>query len=504
MNRNERNVLVVLALLLLFGFLFWRLGPGGSRELRNIPPEGMSSTATIVSPSTATVLSTATTAALPGTTSPAHPMPAAAPAKPKPRAPKLSSTVTTPTGAPAPPKLQLHKELIPKNIEIVRCYYSQDIVPPETTFGFDINGSGFTSEFEKMIKVESGHEHVSIRNLHLVTANQIHGDLAVGPEAKTGFVYPRVLIHGLPVFSAPEPFAIVRKGEVLTVFFTSMEENGRGGTFRVITNLDDALAKTFRVDPSTPGIRISDLQFSLPFKVNGHLQITPGVPPGEHGLSVIINGKDKYKRTGMIRIVRPNIGQTGFIQGLMADEKYRRPGDPVQIYVQATGLTPQDPASLDAKAEEFNLGKASFTYLSPIQLRLTFNSPGNTPPGSYGVQILNTAGQVLFDKKDVFTMVPANWVAGVQVTPPVKTGGQSQLKVLGRDFSDDFAAGFRIDVDEPLITIKDLQRADPSTLTATITVGAAVAPGDYWLHLFARGQKITPPYGSIIKVEAAP
>src|SRR5438477_585277 len=78
-------------------------------------------------------------------------------------------------------------------------------------------------------------------------------------QPKTGFVYPRVLIKALPVFSAPDPFAVVRKGEVLTVFFISMEENGRGGRFRVITNLDDAMAKSFRIDPSTPGIEISEL-----------------------------------------------------------------------------------------------------------------------------------------------------------------------------------------------------------------------------------------------------
>ena len=152
-----------------------------------------------------------------------------------------------------PPKLELHKELIPKNIEIIRCYYSQEVTPPGKTFGFDIDGSGFTSEFEKMIKVESGHEHVIVKNLHLVTANQIHGDMEIEPDAKTAFVYPRVLIQGLPVFSAPDPFAVVRKGEVLTVFFISMEENGRGGRFRVITNLDEELVKTFQIHAEHTG-----------------------------------------------------------------------------------------------------------------------------------------------------------------------------------------------------------------------------------------------------------
>lgn len=55
---------------------------------------------------------------------------------------KPSPAATTAAGAPVPPKLELHKELIPKDIEIVRCYYSQDVVPPGTTFGFDIKRLG--------------------------------------------------------------------------------------------------------------------------------------------------------------------------------------------------------------------------------------------------------------------------------------------------------------------------------------------------------------------------
>ena len=494
-------VLAVLALLLLLGLLFWQLGPGGRHPSGTPPirqPGPIVSSTTMMGPGLQPAGTTTHALLLPATNQKPSGI-----EKPKHAQSKPPVPATTPTGAPAPPKLELHKELIPKNIEIVRCYYSQDIVPPGTTFGFDVNGSGFTSEFEKMIKLESGHEHVLIKNLHLVTANQIHGDMVVGAEAKTGFVYPRVLIHDLPVFSAPEPFANVRKGEVLAVFFTNMEENGRGGSFRVITNLDDALAKTFRVDPSTPGIQISDIQFSLPFIVSGHLQIGPGVPPGEHGLTVSIAGKEKYKRVGMIRIVHPNIGQTGFIQGLAAEDKFHRPGDEVQIYVQATGLSAQDVLSLDAKVPEFDLGKATFTYLSPIQLRLMFRSPTNTPPGSYGVQVMNKTGEMLYQKKDLFQIVAENWVAGVQVTPPVKAGGASTLKVLGRDFSNEFAAAFRIDVDEPGITIGPIQRLDASTMTATIHVSPGVAAGDYWLHLSANGQKITPPYGSIIKVEAA-
>jgi len=295
---------------------------------------------------------------------------------------------------------------------------------------------------------------------------------------------------------------VVRKGEVLTVFFISMEENGRGGSFRVITNLDESSAKTFQIMPSTTGIIVSDMRSQLPYLMEGHMQIGPGVPPGEHGLSITINGKEAYKRMGMIRIVRPNIGQTGFIQNLTAEEKYHRPNDSVQIYVQGTGFSPPDTGTLTASVEDFNVGSASFSYISPLQLRLSFTVPPNIPNGSYGVRVAKISGEHLFEKKDLFTIIPANWVKGVQVTPPVRAGGQSTLKVRGRDFSENFAASFKIDVDEPGIVLKNLMRADDHTLTADILVSSAVAPGDYWMHLSANGQKISPPYGSIIKVEA--
>ena len=119
---------------------------------------------------------------------------------------------------PAPPPVQLHKDLIPKNIAIVRCYYEPQIIGPNTTFGFDINGSGFTQEFQNMISVDIDEVDVQVKNLRLVTANQIHGDIEVGPEALTAFIYPRVYIHHFPflprrnlsVWCVPTKFFISR------------------------------------------------------------------------------------------------------------------------------------------------------------------------------------------------------------------------------------------------------------------------------------------------------
>jgi hypothetical protein len=409
---------------------------------------------------------------------------------------------TTSTGAPLAPTLELHKELIPKDITIIRCYYQQEIVPPGTTLGFDINGSGFTKEFERMIKVEAGEPGIHVKNLHLVTANQIHGDMQVDTDAHTAFVFPRVLIQNLPVFSAPDPYAVIRKGEVLTIIFISMEDNGRAGRFRVLTNLDDALFQQFHIVPSTGGLDISNITPRLPYAVEGTLRIGQRVPPGEYGLVIQIGDKTAMRRDGMIRIVRPNVGSTGFIQAVMAADPYHRPGDSVQLYVQGSGFIPENIQDLRARVNEFEMGLGSFSYLNGGQMRLTFPVPSTAPVGDYSLSITNVQGQKLYEKKSVFQVVSPDWIAGVQVTPPVKAGGHSTLKFLGRDLSPAFAQSLKIDLDEAGITITPIKRVDASLLTAEISVGAQVAPGDYWLHLSANGKKVAPPFGSLIKVEA--
>src|SRR5688572_839151 len=136
MTATERKLLVVFLLLLLLGAFFWFILGGPSA-----PPEPAAAPApAAATPSTAAVV-----------TAPA-PVPAPEKAPVKAVAPLKSISP-----AVAPPAVALHKELIPKNIEIVRCYYAQEITSPQSSFGFDINGSGFTAEFEKMITVEAEH-----------------------------------------------------------------------------------------------------------------------------------------------------------------------------------------------------------------------------------------------------------------------------------------------------------------------------------------------------------
>src|SRR5258706_7957733 len=108
----------------------------------------------------------------------------------------------------------MHRELIPENIHIERCYYDQEVVAPGTTFGFDINGSGFDEAFYKIISVDPDALDVTVKNLRLVTTNQIHGQIDVGPEATTQYLHPLIIIRVLPVFRAPAPFGVDRPGEV--------------------------------------------------------------------------------------------------------------------------------------------------------------------------------------------------------------------------------------------------------------------------------------------------
>lgn len=422
---------------------------------------------------------------------------------PPPPAPVQPPPPTGPvsTAVPKPPPITLHPELIPKNIEIVRCYYSREIVGPETVFGFDINGSGFTSEFENMIQVDPGGLDIQVRNLRMVTANQIHGEMVVGSAQTTDFIYPKILIRNLPVFRAKDPFAVVRPGEVLTIIFMNLSDDGRSGRFRVITNLDETMAKKFSLIPSHAGLQISPLEFQLPFAVEGILQIGGGVPQGEHGLTAMIGQRQIWERKGMIRIVRPNVGLTGFVQGVSAVEKYHRPGDTVQLYLHGSGLTAAYATALNAKINEMDMGPASFQFISASQMRFSFQIPASAGLRTYGVTVLDQKNTELFKKEDVFTLVPPNWIRGVQVAPALKPGQSGLLKVFGRDMGPDFVRGISLSTDEPGIVVSGLRQQDPSVLVSDISVSSAVAPGDYWIHVSNQGKEIQPPYGSIIKVE---
>ncbi len=405
--------------------------------------------------------------------------------------------VVSPTTMQAPP-VELHKELIPKNIEIVRIYYAQGLTGPGSTIDFDINGSGFTKEFEQMIKVESGHPDVTVTNLRLVTPNQIGGQLVVADKTPTGVVFPRVLIQGKVVFQAGEPFGVIRPGEVLSLMFTEMGENGRTGRFRIFTNLTEEMFKAFSIVPSTTGIQIGDLRPSLPFVVDAAIFIG-AAPGGDYAVIIKLGEKVIWQRDGVIRIVRPNIGDSGLIQRVNAVDGFHRPGDKALFVIQGSGFQPRDADLLKVSVPGFDIVKSTIVYVAPGRLDLTITIPAEAPEKNYSFSIMN-GDQKISDVPNAFRIVGKNWTRSLEVNPNVGPGETSTLVLAGRDLDSDFVKQIKVDVDEPELKIGVFTWMSPEKATADIAIGASVAPGDYWIKLTSGGGTITPAFGSIIRV----
>lgn len=447
------------------------------------------------------------TAAAPRKPAPPASQPAKIAAKPAPVAPARSSALQPPPPSAAAPEVvtagnmavELHKDLIPKDVNIVRIYYSQEITGPATSFGLDINGSGFTSEFEKMITLDPGAKGLTVKNLRLVTANQIHGDIEVGPEAVTSYVYPIVMIKDLPVFIASKPFAVVRRGEVLSVKLTEMAEDGRSSGLRVMTNLDEKMFRQFWVESTMPGLKVSSLKPSLPYIVDGIVSITDA-SSGEYSLAVSIFSQEVYRES--VDVLMPNLGKTGLLSDINAKDRFRRPGDRLELQIEGTGFVLEDISLLSGSVPEHDMGSLNFSYVLPKLIQAFLIIPTSAPEGVYGIKIKGARGKTLLEDQNIFTIVPALWLRGVSLEPPAAAGSRSVLKIIGRDFSAEFAASLKIEMDEPGIEVSNLRLVDESTLAADIAVGAAVAPGDYLLHLSANGKALKAHGGSIIKVPA--
>lgn len=397
-----------------------------------------------------------------------------------------------------PPPVEIHKELIPQNIEIVRVYYATTLAGPGDTIEFDINGSGFTREFEKMIKVESGHSKVSIRDLALRTPNQIHGTLVVNEKAETAVAFPRVLIQGKVVFQAPEPFAVIRLGEVLNVVFTEMGESGRTGRFRVFTHLTPEMVPDFTVQSSTTAIQIADLTPALPFLVDGDIRIGPAAG-GEYDLTVRLNDKILWNREGIIRVVKPNVGQTGLVQRLQGTEDFYRPGDRAFFLIQGSGFQPEDPQRLTVQVPGLEIKTSTFVYLAPGRMELSIGIPPTTPRGRYGL-IVSQGEQRLLESDNAFEVVDKNWMRGLRLQSELKPGGASTLYLIGRDMEAGFISGLHIELDEPALHVGPFQWDNPNQASASINAGEDVKPGDYLLHMSSEGKPVSPQFGSIIRV----
>jgi len=481
-------LLLLLALVLFIKF-------GGRQKTREIPLTPVPSTAPQISSPTAAAPSIAISTGV----APIK-IGGKKPAKPSQKAPVPAPGKAAVPPALLPPPVELHEELIPKNIEIVRFYYEHPISAPGSALEFEINGSGFTAEFEKMIAVKSGHPEISVKALNLMTPNQIHGLLTIGKEVKTGFVFPQVLIQGKVVFQAPDPFAVIRPGEVLNLVFTEMEEGGRSGWFRVYTNLTDSMLKNFKVAASTPGIEITDTKPELPFIVDSRLAIGWQVPEGTYDLFVQLKNKKIWERKGVIQVIKPNVGAAGLVQKVITQDGFERPGDKVKLILQGSGFQPNDVNLLASQVENFEDFKGSFTYVAPGRMDLTINIPLTAPVTNYNLGIFQ-GDKRLFYVAPAFTVVGKNWLRSLDVEPALAPGNSGSLKLHGRDLEKEFVEKIQIELDEPALSIGKFSYVDPETAEAPISAGPAVRPGDYWLKMTIDGKTVTPQMGSIIQIK---
>jgi hypothetical protein len=399
--------------------------------------------------------------------------------------------------------MELHEELIPANITILDCRYAQEIVAPGTAFGVDVVGSGFNLEFQKMIQLESGSPDVRVKDMRLVTANQIHANLEVSASAQTGYVYPSVWIQGLPVFRAETPFGVIRAGEVLDIKLVGVSQDGHTQPFRVVTNMDETTAKQLSVASTVPGLAVKRLQPRLPFAVEGILDIVDPERGGECGLVVSLNSHEIFRRANLLRLVRPDLGLAGWVYEISCHHPFHRPGDLVRLTLVGSGFSPVDVGSLKARVQDLEIGPASFSYVSPTKIEFTFKIPPGAAERSYDVTVLGARDRVVRKAQNLFTVVPPLWVEKVAVSPQATPGGKSTLRIIGRGLTPDFAKNLQVSADEPGISASGFKFIDDSTLAADIAFSAAVAPGDYWLHLAAAGKPVQPQFGSLITVAGA-
>lgn len=428
---------------------------------------------------------------------PPAPAPVVFEAPPKKPAP-VAAAPATPAMAPPPP-VKLHPELIPKDIEIVRVYYANQISGPGSEIEFDINGSGFTAEFEKMITVESGNAEVQIKNLRLVTLNQIHGTLLVGPKTATSVSYPQILIQNKVVFRASEPFAVIRPGEVLNVILTEMGDNGQTGRIRVFTNLTPDSFSLFKIEVSTPIIQIVEVTPHLPFIVDATIDTGFRPGSGSYDLFVKLGALIIFEKKGFVRVVRPNVGQTGLAQQVRALDGFHRPGDSARFVVMGSGFLPADVAEISVRVPGFSNMASSLTYVSAGKMELVLNLPKTAEKGAYSLELMHGTTQLL-NVPNGFHVVDKNWVRALEVKPALPSGGKGILALIGRDFEKDFVEQIQTEVDERGLIVGAFRFVSAERAEAEVAAAANVAPGDYLLKLTRNGQPVSPAMGSIVRV----
>ncbi len=393
----------------------------------------------------------------------------------------------------------MHRELIPANITIVHCSYELDVVAPGTTFRFDVVGSGFNDAFYKIISMDADAMDVTIKNLTLVTANQIQGQIEVGSEATTQYIRPLVYIKSLPIFRAPDPVGVVRPGEVLDIELVSINESGQWGKFRVTTNLNEALYKKFRLVPTDSSLEISNVKPAYPFFVNGVMMIGQGLKHGQYGVIAYLGDREIYKESPLVDVVKPNVGKTGTIDKVSAADKAHRPGDMVDLIITGSAFPADIASSLSLKVSPLAMPEATITYVSAGLLQASIKVPPQTQVGIYDVTVLGN-NKVLHEQKGVFGIVPPNWLGSLKTVGALTPGKNGQISITGRDITHAFVSQLRLRADADGLQLGALRWHSPTALVADVTVDASTAPGDYIIHVYDKNKELKIPRGNIIKI----
>lgn len=393
----------------------------------------------------------------------------------------------------------MRPEMIPRSIMIERCYYTEEVVNPGTQFYFSINGTGFTADFYRSISVDADALDVEVKNLQLMTANQIRGLIVVGDAATTQYIRPIVNVRGVPAYRSVESFGVVRRGEVLDILLTSIDESGQWGKFKVITNLDSAAYSRIKIEPTSDKLDVSNLKPQLPFYIEGAIEIAPGASSGSYGMRVLAGGRPIFRKQPLVEVVKPDVGKTGSVEGVEAVEPARRPGDVVEFTVKGSGFTTAQKSHLTAEVPGVPTSPAEFTYVSAGKYTFRLTLPPALATGPYGI-VVKHKDRVVFERKAAFAVVPPNWIGAVRLVSPVSPGGSGQIQLQGRDLAPDFVRQLRLDVDEKKLTLGPLRQTDDRTLVADLQADAGIAPGDYIIHVYAGDKLLKIPRGNIIEI----
>jgi hypothetical protein len=282
-----------------------------------------------------------------------------------------------------------------------------------------------------------------------------------------------------------------------------MGENGRTGRVRVFTNLSEELFARFHIEPSTTTIEIRDVQPHLPYLVDATIDTGWRTMGGDYDLRLKLDDKVIFERKGFIRIVKPNVGQSGLVQQVKALDGFHRPGDRAGFSLMGSGFQPQDAQLITVKVDGFQTLTSSLTYVGPGRMDLVIVIPPDAPVGHFPMELV--AGETsLLKNSDAFWIVDKNWARMLELNPPLVPGGHATLVLSGRDLDKEFVEKILVETDESTLKITSFRWVDPSHAQADIEAGGDVAPGDYLLKMTSGGQAVNPAFGSIIRIKKAP